>query len=135
MRAMVVINPRVVRFKASRASGPGGQRTNRRATKVQVWVKLRDLPISDAERWRLMRGLGKCLNERGEVEVQSESSRSQELNRDDAIRKLQAIVTKALSVPKRRIPTERPRRANEERIKEKKLVSKKKQARRSGHQR
>lgn len=130
MRAMVVINSRVVRFKASRASGPGGQRTNRRATKVQVWVKLRDLPISGAERWRLMRGLGKHLNERGEVEVQSETSRSQELNRDDAIRKLQAVIERALTRPRRRIPTEPPRGAEDRRIREKKFVSEKKRARR-----
>jgi ribosome-associated protein len=127
---MVTIDPRKIRFKAVRASGPGGSRRNRRATKVQVRVKLSDLALDGKELRRLKSVLEKRVTHRGEVEVQSESSRSQELNRDDAVRKLAALVAQALKVRRQRIPTE-PRRGTEERrIREKKLVSEKKQARR-----
>ncbi|MFH1193282.1 MAG: peptide chain release factor-like protein [Candidatus Jorgensenbacteria bacterium] len=127
---MANINLRSVRFKAVRASGPGGQRTNRRATKVQARVPLKSISLDVATQRRLAARLGKRLSRRGEIEVQSESSRSQVQNRREALKRLREVIMEALKVRRRRIATERPRRANEKRIKEKKLVSEKKHSRR-----
>ncbi|MFH1162072.1 MAG: peptide chain release factor-like protein [Candidatus Jorgensenbacteria bacterium] len=130
---MVLLDHAKVRFRAVRSGGPGGQRTNRRSTKVQVWVSIKNLPLSDGEKRMLRRKFGKRLNGRGEIEVQSESSRSQELNRDEALRRLEAIIARALKVPRCRIPTTPPRGAEDRRIREKKFVSEKKRARRAAH--
>lgn len=130
---MVLLNPTKVRFRASRASGPGGQRTNRRATKVQLWVKIEHLPLRSAERRLLLKKLKGRVNRRGEISVESESSRSQGLNRDAALRKLQAVIERALTRPRRRIPTTPPRGAEDRRIREKKFVSEKKRARRAAY--
>lgn len=127
---MVAIPPRLVRMKASRASGPGGQRTNRRSTKVQLWVNIQNLPLGEREKRVLRRRLRHHLNERGELSVASESTRSRELNRDEALRKLTALVAQALKTPRPRIPTTPPRGAENRRIREKKLTSEKKRARR-----
>ncbi len=132
---MANVNLRSVRFRAVRAGGPGGQRRNRRATKVQVRVPLKALSLDRAARRRLTMRLGKRLSRRGEIEVRSESSRSQVQNRREALERLREVIEDALRVERRRIATERPRRANEERIREKKLVSEKKKGRRGGHQR
>jgi len=122
--------PRTVRMKAVRARGPGGQRVNRRSTKVQLWVKIEHLPLRPAERRLLRKKLKGCVNRRGEICVESESSRSQELNRDAALRKLQAVIERALTRPRRRISTTPPRGAEDQRIREKKFVSERKRARR-----
>ena len=74
-----------VRWKAVRASGPGGQRVNRRSTKVQMWVKVEDLPLTDLEKRRIRQNLAHRINHNDELEVWSEEERSQELNRDSAL--------------------------------------------------
>ena len=130
---MADINLRSVRFKAVRASGPGGQRTNRRSTKVQARVRLKNLSLDAATQRRLKARLGKRLSRRGEIEVQSETSRSQVENRREALERLREVIADALKVRRRRITTERPRRANENRIKEKKFVSEKKKGRRGSY--
>ena len=113
-----------------RAGGPGGQRTNRRSTKVQLWIRIGDLPLSDIEKRRIRNKLKNYINHRDELEVQSDESRSQELNRDSALEKLNNLLKEALRVPKKRIPIRPTRFAKERRIKEKKIISEKKRSRR-----
>lgn len=127
------ITRRDVRFRAVRASGPGGSRRNRRSTKVQVWVSLGKLPLSVPERRRLRTRLRGFLTRGGEVLVESEETRSQAENVKRAVGKLNALLRSALAVPRRRIPTEPPRWAEDWRIQGKKLRSEKKRARRMSH--
>ncbi|MEK7630041.1 MAG: peptide chain release factor-like protein [Patescibacteria group bacterium] len=126
----MLIDKEMVRFRAVRASGPGGQRTNRRSTKVQLWVKVGDLPVSEQEKKMIRKKLVNHINHDDEIETWSEEERSQEMNRKHAFEKLQNLVNEALDVPLPRIPTEPRRSAEERRIKEKKIISEKKVARR-----
>ncbi len=55
-----VLAPRsILRFRASRSSGPGGQNVNKRSTKVELRVNVDDLPISKPARKRLVRLAGR----------------------------------------------------------------------------
>lgn len=120
-----------VKWKAVRASGPGGQKVNRRSTKVQMWVKISDLPLSDREKKLLRKKLVHHLNHSDELEVWCEEERSQEQNKDRALEHLNEIILEALKVPPLRIKTEPTRSSEEKRIRGKKIVSEKKRARRS----
>jgi len=127
----MTINKENVKFKAARSSGPGGQKANRRSTKVQLWVKIGDLALNPSEKKRLRKKLEKHINHLDELWVENEEERSQKLNRDKAFEKLNELVNEALKVPKRRIPTSPRRGAEEARIRAKKIKSEKKKARRS----
>lgn len=122
-----------VKFKAVRASGPGGQRVNRRSTKVQLWVKISGLPLGEAEKKRIRKKLTHHINRKDELEVWSEEERSQELNRDKALGRMNELLKDALKVPPPRIPTVPRRSVEDKRIGEKKLTSLKKRSRRLGH--
>lgn len=126
------IKPERVKFKAVRASGPGGQRANRRSTKVELWVKISDLPLGDREKKMIRQKLANHINKEDELWVQEEEERSQELNRDRALERLNQMVGEALYEPPERIPTEPPRDAEDLRIREKKILSEKKKSRRFG---
>ena len=126
----MIIDENNVRFKAVRASGPGGQRTNRRSTKVQLWVRIGDLPLTSPEKKRLRKVLEHHINHLDEIWVESEEERSQEANRETALRKINTLIKEALKIPERRIPTEPRRSAEDARIREKKLKSEKKKGRR-----
>jgi len=119
-----------VKFKAVRASGPGGQRTNRRSTKVQLWVKISNLPLGEREKKLIRKKLPRHINGRDEIEVMNQEERSQELNRDKALAKLNQLIAGALKIKKPRIPTWPSRRAEDRRIKEKRIISDKKRSRR-----
>ena len=121
-----------IRFKAVRSGGPGGQNANRRATKVQAWVKIDDLPLTDEEKHRIRERLANRVNKRGELEVTDEEERFQEQNKERAIAHLNAMVEMALVVLPPRIPTEPTRGSNERRIEGKKRHGEKKRARRAG---
>ena len=119
-----------VRFKAVRSGGPGGQRANRRSTKVQLWVKIGNLPLTEIEKKRIRRKLAKHINHLDELWVENEEERSQKLNRDNALEHINELIEEALKVPPRRIPTTPPRSAEEIRIRAKKMRGEKKKSRR-----
>ncbi len=120
-----------VRFKAARSSGPGGQRANRRATKVQLWLKIGNLPLTETEKKRIRTKLAGHINHKDELDIVSEEERSQEMNRDKALEKMNELITEALKVRKPRIKTKPPRGVEETRIREKKIVGEKKRGRRN----
>ncbi len=126
----MLIDENNVRFKAARSSGPGGQRANRRSTKVQLWVKISDLPFTLLEKKRLRKKLEKHINRLDELWVENEEERSQELNREKALRRINELIEEALKVPKERIPTLPRRSAKDARIRTKKIKSEKKKGRR-----
>lgn len=126
----MLVNEQNVRFKAVRASGPGGQRANRRSTKVQIWVKVSDLPLGGEQKKLIRERLAHHINHNDELEVVNEEERSQELNRDKALERMNQMIEEALRVPPPRILSKPPRSAENFRIKEKKITSEKKRSRR-----
>lgn len=116
-------------WKAARASGPGGQRVNKRSTKVQVWLPISSLLISDVQKNVLREKLIKRINKEDEIEVVCEEERSQKANKEKAILLLNEIIIEALRTQKKRIPT-KPTKGSEQRFQEeKKKQAEKKQLR------
>lgn len=116
-------------WKAARSSGPGGQRVNKRSTKVQVWLAVFSLPISDIQKNILRKKLANRINKEDEIEVVCEEERSQKANKEKAINLLNELITEALRPPKKRIPT-KPTKGSEQRFQEeKKKQAEKKQLR------
>ena len=102
-------------LRVSRAGGAGGQHVNTSSTRVEVaWDIARSGAITDDERERLVRALGRRVASDGVLRVVASERRSQAQNREAAEARLAALVRRALVVPKRRKAT-RPTRASVER--------------------
>ena len=121
MADAVVINHRVriplaeLRFRASRAGGPGGQHVNTSSTRVELsWDIARSPSLSEDERQRLLTRLASRLDSDGMLRLVASGSRSQYRNRIDATERLRDLVSSALVVRKTRKKT-RPTRASQER--------------------
>jgi ribosome-associated protein len=110
----IAINPAEVEFSAIRAQGPGGQNVNKvscavharfdiAASSLPLHVKTRLLELRDAR-----------ITQEGVVVLKAQQSRSLEQNKEDALRRLQALVDRAAEVPEVRRPT-RPTRASQRR--------------------
>ncbi|MBI5733218.1 aminoacyl-tRNA hydrolase [Candidatus Jorgensenbacteria bacterium] len=119
-----------VRSRTARSSGPGGSRANRRSTKVQLWVKVDDLPLNVSQKKLVREKLNHHINHRDEIEAWCEEDRSQSRNRERALEHLNNMIGEALKVPLRRIPTEPPRNLADKRIRGKKVLGEKKRMRR-----
>jgi ribosome-associated protein len=125
----MLIPENIVRFKAVRSSGPGGQRVNRRATKVQAWVRIADLPLSEEDKRYVRERLLHRINKRDELEAVYDEERFQVLNKAGVITHLNAMLEMALVRPTPRIPTEPTRGAEKRRHIDKEMRSEKKQQR------
>lgn len=106
-------------WRAIRSPGPGGQNVNKVATAIQLRVYLAKAGLSTAVRLRLERLAGRRVSSEGVLLIEASRFRSQERNRADAWERFQALLTKALVKPKRRIETRVPQGERKRRLDDK----------------
>ena len=118
-------------FRASRSGGPGGQHVNTSSTRVEVlWNLERSRAVSSEQRERLREKLAARIDADGNVRVVASANRSQLRNREDAETRLATLVRRALIVPRVRKKTRPSRGSIEQRLRDKKEHSRRKQNRR-----
>ncbi len=122
-----------LRFQYARSSGPGGQNVNKVNTKAILhWAVCETPSLPYAVRNRLIQQCRNRINEQGELVLSGDRYRTQASNRQDCLERLRALILTAATPPRVRKKTRKPRRANEQRLKEKKAHAQKKNQRRKG---
>lgn len=101
-------------IRAARASGPGGQHVNKTSTAIELRFDVRSADFPDDVKERLVKIAGSRMTQEGELLIFAQTHRSQEMNRQDAIGRLIALVQRAAEAPKPRKKT-RPTKASKER--------------------
>jgi len=89
-----------VQWKAVRASGPGGQHVNKTSTAVELRFDVRGSPsLPEPVRARLYGLAGSRLTQEGVLVLVAQGSRSQEMNRQEAVQRLVDLVREAAKPP------------------------------------
>ena len=119
-----------VTYKTSRSGGKGGQNVNKVSSKVELLFDIAQSDLfTEEEKALLLAKLQGRLNRDGYLQVMSEEERSQYLNKERALEKLQLILIHALHRPKARKATKPSRAMIEARLAKKKMQSAKKGSR------
>jgi len=119
-----------VTFTASRSGGPGGQNVNKVSSKVTLAFHVDgSAALSGDQKRRIAEKLAARINYDGILQVVSQRTRSQEMNRADAIERFAELLRQALTPRRARIKTGLPKTAKEQRLQEKRKHSVKKQIR------
>jgi ribosome-associated protein len=117
-------------FAASRSGGPGGQNVNKVSSRVTLRFDVANsLALTDPQRHRIRSRLASRINKDGILQVTSQRTRSQELNRAEAVERFRDLLALALRKEKPRIATRATRQSREKRLEAKRRRTRVKETR------
>lgn len=124
---MLKITPQIVipeselQFDFLRASGPGGQNVNKVSSAVQLRFDVSNSPSLEPEvKERLAKLAGKRLTEAGVLVIEARNHRTQEANRQEALRRFTGLVRQAARKPRKRLKTKPTLESQQKRLENKK---------------
>ena len=116
-QSLFPVDEREVEFSAIRAQGAGGQNVNKVSSAIHLRFDINASSLPEELKQRLLSLNDSRITQEGVLVLKAQQHRTQEMNRSDALNRLQGVIDSVATPPKHRRATKPTYGAKQRRLK------------------